>query len=267
MKNGGNRRSDLATGDNCGEQWLVGAFSGRSGVRALNASMKDAENRRRDGGYSQPVRVALPHWKTLATRFTKGQDCLAAFLAYEGAEILAGSKPANLVNLTNRLHPCGRNLYSLWQLHGEALLARSGLAARVLIDRGSSLLLMLYAPSLLDERLVQPATKAMLRRARYEVEVDTVSLLDQLQQRCRTSKDFPHEIGIFIGYPLKDVAAFLGWVDLPFTVQGPWKIYGRAEKSLQLAEEHRRCRAHMLCRLCDSCSPIDCLILSENVQN
>ncbi|WP_255396957.1 DUF3793 family protein [Geobacter sp. DSM 9736] len=41
-----------------------------------------------------------------------------------------------------------------------------------------------------------------------------------------TGKSFPHEIGIFLGYSLKDVIGFMGWAPLPFTCQGPWKIFG-----------------------------------------
>ncbi len=218
--------------------------------------MEKTEKRRQDGAHATATQ---PHWQDLARRFPKEKECLATFLAFEGAEILAGSKPANLANLTNRPHPCGQNLYRLWQRHGDALLACSGLAARILVDRGSSLLLMLYDPTLLAKRLSLPASKAMLRRAGYDVTGGTATLLDQLEQRCHNQAGFPHEIGIFIGYPLKDVAAFLGWVKLPFTAQGPWKIYGRAEKSLALAEEHRRCRHHMLCRLQRGCSPRECL--------
>jgi len=52
-------------------------------------------------------------------------------------------------------------------------------------------------------------------------------------------------IGLFIGYPAKDVAAFMGMVKLPFTCQCLWKIYGKPEKSLDLAEQFRNTRIRM----------------------
>ena len=57
----------------------------------------------------------------------------------------------------------------------------------------------------------------------------------------------------------KDVAAFLGWVALPFATQGPWKIYGNAEPSLRLAATHRRCREHMARQLAAFANPFECL--------
>jgi hypothetical protein len=204
-----------------------------------------------------------PHWHSVVRRFPAARDCLASFLAYESAEILAGAKPANLINLVNRPHHCGRNFYRLWKECGQALLEQCGLVGRELVDRGDSLLLLVYAPSLLDALLFRPATQAMLRRAGYAQAAGTAAVLAELQARCRAGEGFPHEIGIFLGYPLKDVAAFLGWVAIPFTVQGPWKIYGQPETSLDLAAIHRRCREHMVRKLARCRRPEECLSVSR----
>lgn len=200
-----------------------------------------------------------PHWHTVARRFPEARDCLTSFLAYETAEILAGAKPANLINLIDRPHHCGRNFYRLWQECGKEILTRSGLVGRVLVNRGDSLLLLVYEPQLLAALLAKPAVTAMLQRAGYAQAAETAAVLSELQERCRQGEGFPHEIGIFLGYPLKDVAAFLGWVALPFTVQGPWKIYGQAEKSLDLAATHQRCRCQMVQRLARCTTPVECL--------
>ena len=200
-----------------------------------------------------------PHWHTVARRFPEARDCLTSFLAYETAEILAGAKPANLINLIDRPHHCGRNFYRLWKAYGPALLGQSGLVGRVLVDRGASLLLLVYKPRLLSELLAKPAVAAMLRRAGYAGSEEIAPVLEQLGERCQGGEGFPHEIGIFLGYPLKDVAAFLGWVALPFTVQGPWKIYGQPEKSLDLAATHRRCRERMVRKLARCGRPEECL--------
>ena len=51
-------------------------------------------------------------------------------------------------------------------------------------------------------------------------------LIDKLN-----SKDFPHEIGIFLGYPLKDVVGFMGYGNYKFYKTKYWKIYGDPEIS------------------------------------
>jgi hypothetical protein len=70
-------------------------------------------------------------------------------------------------------------------------------------------------------------------------------LLAELKQRVANGATFSHEIGLFIGYPAKDVAAFMGLIKLPLTCQGPWKIYGNPLESLNLVEQYRCCRQRM----------------------
>lgn len=196
-----------------------------------------------------------PPWHTLAVRFPEGRECLASFLALESAEIIAGVKPGNLVNVANRQRPCGRNPYQLWHAHGDSLLAGSELEAMVLLDRGSSLLLYLYRRDLLQMILARKAVATILEKCRYREPCDLSLALAQLQTRVAQGS-FPHEIGIFLGYPLKDVLAFMGSIALPFACQGPWKIYGRPEQSLELADRFRQCRCHMASRLQSCVDPV-----------
>ena len=203
-------------------------------------------------------RHSRPLWHDLAERFTDERDCLAAFLALETAEVLDGEKPANLINLPNRRRPCGRNLYQLWRRHGAALMGQSTLAVRELVDRGDSLLLLFYQPQTLTALLAKANVSGFLRQAGYPQPSTSESALDELQARFKAT-GFPHEIGVFLGYPLKDVAGFLGWVDLPVTCQGPWKIYGNPVKSLALADCFRACRRRMAHRLSRCATAVDCL--------
>ena len=46
-------------------------------------------------------------------------------------------------------------------------------------------------------------------------------LIDKLN-----SDNFPHEIGIFLGYPLKDVVGFMGYGKYKFCKTRYWKVYG-----------------------------------------
>ena len=206
-------------------------------------------------GADRGIRIG---WQELSGRYTEDRDCLASFLALELAEVLQGAKPANLVCLTNKRRSCGRNLYLLWKEHGTALLEESGLKVRVLADRGSSLLLLLYSHDALKTLLAQKSVHVILGKAGYRAPDDFEGVLSELAKRA-AGEGFPHEIGVFLGYPLKDVVGFMGWAQLSFTCQGPWKIFGNPVQSLQLAEHHRICRCNMSMQLASGCSPLDCL--------
>jgi len=203
-------------------------------------------------------RPAPPRWRDIARRFADDRACLAAFLALETAEILAGVKPGNLINVVNQRQPCSRNLYALWEEFGPQLLAGCGLQARALRRRDDALLLFVYRPRALDELLAQRSVAAMLGRVGYPAAGRRGEVLDELERRLAGGA-FPHEIGIFLGYPLKDVAAFMGWVGLPFACQGPWKIYGDPRASLRLAERHRSCRCRMAWAVASCNDPLLCL--------
>jgi len=210
-------------------------------------------------------RVVLPvrcrrgrEWQEYLARFADDAESLASFLALEGAEVLQREKPANLLNLANRPGPCGRNLYLLWREHGEALVRESGLQSRVLADRGTSILLLLYRTDALRELLARKSVRVILSRAGYREPHDLEKTLRELQSRLAGDR-FPHEIGVFLGYPLKDVVGFLGWPGVSFTCQGPWKIFGNPKESLRLAARHRLCRCRVSLLLDYGCSPHDCL--------
>lgn len=179
-------------------------------------------------------------------RYDNPLDCLTAHLMLECSEVLGGVKPANLISLVNRTRSCGRNLYQLWQRHREGLAARfPELTIRVLQTRERALLLLCYNHNHLAQHLSHAGIRSLLQKSGYEADASSGSLLEELCRRIGATGSFPHEIGLFIGYPAKDVAAFMGMVNLPFACQGPWKIYGKPEQSLGLAEQFRCCRQRM----------------------
>ncbi len=191
--------------------------------------------------YQQPANPV-----NLLASYRNPVDCLTAHLMLECSEVIAGAKPANLVSLVNRTRPCGRNLHQLWQHHGDQMAERiPHLEILVLKTRDRAVLLLCFDRQHLMHHLSHAGIRALLSKAGYAAEASTDQLLQQLLDRIDASSGFPHEIGLFIGYPPKDVAAFMGLVNLPFTCQGPWKIFGNPARSLYLADQFRTCRMRM----------------------
>lgn len=202
----------------------------------------------------KPIGCKKPVWIDIADRYPDDRDCLAAFIAFETAEVLDGVKPSCLINLTDRPRRCGRKIYSIWKEHGEDLLRWSLLEARVMVERPGSLLLLLYDRSALERLLCDKRVLAILRRGGYRDECHVDSLLSRFASRFAEGS-IPHEIGMILGYPIKDVAGFMGIGRQRFTCQGLWKIYGDPRESLMLAERHLQCRRRMAGRLMQGCGP------------
>jgi hypothetical protein len=222
-----------------------------------DAAMKSFAFERITADYRKPV------WIDIADRFPDDRDCLAAFIAFEAAEVLDWVKPSTLINLPDRPRRCGKNLYSIWKEHGEGILLESSLEGSVMAERPGSLLILLYDCDALRRLLSNKGVLTMLRRAGYPEESGVDALLSEFGSRF-ASGGVPHEIGIILGYPLKDVAGFVGLGRREFSCQGPWKIYGNPRESLELAETHRQCRCRMAGRLISGCVPYECLGITSS---
>lgn len=103
---------------------------------------------------------------------------------------------------------------------------------------------MFYQKDLLDFVLSQQAIQQFLRSLSYPTQYSLDSYLQVLKQRI-LSRRFPHEIGVFLGYPLKDVLGFMGLLPLPYTRTQGWRIYGDERPSNEVYENYRKARRMM----------------------
>ncbi len=68
-------------------------------------------------------------------------------------------------------------------------------------------------------------------------------MLRQLSRRLCCEADFPHEIGVFLGYPLYDVVGFIENQGRNFTCCGCWKAYGDPDAAQQHFAQLNKCTA------------------------
>lgn len=104
-----------------------------------------------------------------------------------------------------------------------------------------SYLLCLYREKALRRVLQAPENREYLASAGYEIQDSTDGMLAQLARRLRRDGEFPHEIGLFLGYPLEDVKGFVRHKGKNFTCCGCWKAYGDPEAARRLFERYGAC--------------------------
>ena len=78
------------------------------------------------------------------------------------------------------------------------------------------------------------------KRQEYKLSAYMNELVVRLQ-----SEEFPHEIGIFLGYPLKDVLGFMGYGKYELVEVRNWRIYGDKEISYKVYDNFMRDKAIM----------------------
>lgn len=116
----------------------------------------------------RPGTSQRPSWLQLAHRFSKESDCLAAFIALETAEVLAGAKPSTLISIPDRSRACGRNLYQLWREHGPEVIEQTCLSVRE-IGKGSGFVqLFFYIADDFASFLGRRDVSVLLTRAGYQ---------------------------------------------------------------------------------------------------
>lgn len=194
-------------------------------------------------------------WRQVACRHGEDRECLASFFAWQSAEVLAGGKPANLFNVLARSLPCGRDMAALWDEHADEVAARSDTRIKELVRTETRTLVLVYRPQVLAATLAAPRVSRTLKRLGYP-RGSLPGQLDYLYQRMQR-QTIPHEIGFFLGYPVKDVLAFMGELDLPLARRGPWVIYGDARRSLELVDHFGAVRDTMRANLATAGSPFD----------
>ena len=119
-------------------------------------------------------------------------------------------------------------------------LGERGIEIRIFSSAGRAMIFS-YRPTMLAECLAPSDVQDFLVRHGYERDMALKAALDRLAKRIVSSGEFPHEIGIFLGYPLFDVEGFLASRE-DFLLCGEWKVYSEKEKAERLFALYRDAR-------------------------
>lgn len=70
----------------------------------------------------------------------------------------------------------------------------------------------------------------------------------------KTKQNFPHELGILLGYPLKDVQGFIENKGKNFLYSGYWKVYSDLQNALLTFERYNRAKSVLIKMVLDNIS-------------
>ena len=154
------------------------------------------------------------------------------------APTLAGLKPASLFRYQPGAGQSGSAMAAAW----HAALCDRGVAVRVLktCPRTGAVLVYVYRPAQIDTLLKNHDVLQFLQSEGYRPGTAD-ALLAQLSQRLCCEGDFPHEVGIFLGYPLADVVGFIRNRGQNFTACGHWKVYTDPATAQQQFARYKKC--------------------------
>lgn len=152
------------------------------------------------------------------------------------APTLASIKTANLFSISND-YQYELNKYS-------DFFENKGIKISVL-KKDTKTLVYVYRVKKLENDLFNPTIKQFLKQFGYDYDT-TLEAIEHLKQRIKTSSDFPHEIGLFLGYPFEDVKSFIKYSGKNYKICGCWKVYSDEKSSLKAFEKFNKCKENYL---------------------
>lgn len=155
----------------------------------------------------------------------------------------AGIKAGSLVNIKRECMGCLKRYVRHFTRRGFKF---------VVLKAGERMLLYVYNRAQLNKILSNSQVRAFLCGQGYEY--DTAEQAVTILKGRMRGENFPHEIGVFLDYPLEDVLGFIANNAEGAKFTGYWKVYADEEKKRELFARYDRCTSRILSRMTGGCS-------------
>ncbi|MDR1510121.1 MAG: DUF3793 family protein [Synergistaceae bacterium] len=170
--------------------------------------------------------------------FLKTQDKAAfveAMIACFAAPLIKGLRCGILLNVSRN----GEDMRLAWRSQKNGLSRRFGVEFEEMSFTERSVILFIYRTDLLALHLSGEDTVRFLENMGYDCAGDFPSgCVKTLIERFRAG--MPHEIGVFLGYPLDDVKGFIENGGRDSKATGYWKVYGDESYAMRKFDEYRK---------------------------
>lgn len=154
---------------------------------------------------------------------------------------LAGIKPGNLFSCG---YPTQQALLQYIRRLNRTLVPK-GVRVVVLRAREGRALIYVFRYSAIEKMLRNGQAAEILSDRGYS-QLRVEPCICRLLGRCQDESEFPHEIGLFLGYPPEDVKGFIENKACNQKCTGCWKVYGDPDSAQKLFEKYKRC-THVYC--------------------
>ena len=150
---------------------------------------------------------------------------------------LAGIKTGNLFSVRTNGENINGEIKTL-----NTILIKNGLRLIPLQKKDDFALFYLYRPERLKSAFVLPDNRSILEEKGYPCGNPDRCVVE-LIRRLVTDEKFPHEIGVFLGYPPCDVRGFMKSPHEGVKCVGCWKVYGNQKEAERTFEKYKICSA------------------------
>lgn len=179
-------------------------------------------------------------WRDSLDSLPANEACFEKYLFTASSKVLLGEKPCELLLL--REDPSfGGTLDSLLE-RGKKLTCSWGLLLYILgiITLGARI--VIYNRERVNRVLKKSKNTALFVRSGYSRYSTAEDFFAEIGRRWEQTGEIPHEIGVALGYPVKDVVGFLGLAPLKYVGNYGWKVFGTEEPSVELRNKYDKAK-------------------------
>lgn len=159
-------------------------------------------------------------------------------LALQCAPVIAGIKISNLLTIQTK---------KLREL--SEILKKTNLSFRVIYPGRERLVILVYREEELRKYLVSEEVEGFISGLGYKTS-DISEMFPIFVRRyiryMEIKKDFPHELGLFLGYPVEDVEGFIRHNGKNYLYSGYWKVYKDAETKIKLFKNYEKVQTEIV---------------------
>ena len=155
------------------------------------------------------------------------KDYIENLISYNIALISAKLKPSITLNLFKNNK---RKTYFLWNTYAVEYLQKLELNYVELRESDKTLTVLIYDEKLLKKVINKSDNRNFLTSIGYENLFSIKEILNKFKERY-SIYNCPHELGLFLGYPLEDVKDFMECTKKECLACGYWKVYNKHNKA------------------------------------
>ena len=158
--------------------------------------------------------------------------------ANQCAPVICGVKPSNLIMLLEH------EVRSV-----KSYIKNTTLELYSIGVVGTRNMILIYRKQELTDYLKKEKISLFLECYGYD-NIELIDCLMKLKMRISLyyykKHTFPHELGIFLGYPIEDVEQFIIHKGQNFLMEGYWKVYSNVEQTKKLFLKYDKAREYVV---------------------
>ena len=151
--------------------------------------------------------------------------------------VLAGLKSANLMSFAFTDPTAFVQMFAQYRRQ----FSKKGVSLTMLRYTGQNALIYVYRAAKLKADWAKPGVAEFFQNEGYP-STDVKECIYHLRKRILSQEDFPHEIGIFLGYPLHDVVGFIENEGCNYHCVGCWKVYAGVCDAQKMFAKYKKCK-------------------------